>query len=46
MAYSTALYFASHFDKLIVELLPSYSAKQKLLHEKTNKKKVSTNGDL
>ena len=39
MVYSTRLYFASHFDKLIGELLPSFSAKQKLLHEKTYKKK-------
>jgi len=30
MVYSTALYFASHFDRLTEELLPIFSAKQKL----------------
>ena len=33
MVYSTALYFASRFEKLTNELLPSLSAKQKLEKE-------------
>jgi hypothetical protein len=36
MVYSTALYFASQLEKLTNELLPSFSAKQKLDKEIKN----------
>jgi hypothetical protein len=42
MAYSPALYFASHLDRLTEELLPSLSAKRKL-KKQSKKNNISTN---